>query len=165
MQAVETWFDPVDMFRQIAPKGIVTKQSRNPIDLAAQLDAEVPPTDNNPPSHSASINLEKSEKSDNVTVDGLKKMFGDLITALEQFAMPKISDQLPSTMRSSANSSWVKLSSANSGSDEEKANVSTQVEATLGAAVATPAVAEETRAVHAEMSRITSAECPFLNRE
>jgi len=34
MQKVETWFDPMDMFRQISPKGIVTREPRNPIDPA-----------------------------------------------------------------------------------------------------------------------------------
>jgi hypothetical protein len=40
LQAVETWFDPLEMFRQIAPNGSVNKVLNNPVpgeDLASQL--------------------------------------------------------------------------------------------------------------------------------
>lgn len=40
LQAVETWFDPMDMFRQIAPAGHVTKTKQTPTpgeDLTTQL--------------------------------------------------------------------------------------------------------------------------------
>jgi hypothetical protein len=32
LQSVETWFDPLEMFRQIAPEGIVNKGNREPGD-------------------------------------------------------------------------------------------------------------------------------------
>jgi len=40
VQKLETWFDPLEMFRQIAPNGIVNRQIRTPIpgqDLEAEL--------------------------------------------------------------------------------------------------------------------------------
>lgn len=44
LQSVETWFDPLEMFRQIAPNGIVNKTIVKPkegVSLEAQLDEEV----------------------------------------------------------------------------------------------------------------------------
>lgn len=41
LQSVETWFDPLEMFRQIAPNGIVNKTIAKPkesVDLESQLD-------------------------------------------------------------------------------------------------------------------------------
>ena len=40
LQAVDTWFDPLDMFRQIAPHGIVNKEIMNrKVDMSDALDA------------------------------------------------------------------------------------------------------------------------------
>lgn len=48
LQAVDTWFDPLDMFRQIAPSGIVNKQTMNHkvnLEMALDVDANYdPPT-------------------------------------------------------------------------------------------------------------------------
>jgi len=44
LQKVETWFDPLEMFRQIAPNGVVNKVTRKAVpgeDLSAALDEEV----------------------------------------------------------------------------------------------------------------------------
>lgn len=46
VEALETWFDPLEMFRQIAPEGIVTRSARQPVageDLCVVLDE---PNDN-----------------------------------------------------------------------------------------------------------------------
>ena len=43
LQSVETWFDPMEMFRQIAPNGIVNKTIVDPMpsqDLSAELHDE-----------------------------------------------------------------------------------------------------------------------------
>lgn len=46
LQAVDTWFDPLDMFRQIAPAGIVNKEVMNrKVELADALDTVVPQHD------------------------------------------------------------------------------------------------------------------------
>jgi hypothetical protein len=40
LQSVETWFDPMEMFRQIAPTGVVNRSFHVPIpgeDLSSQL--------------------------------------------------------------------------------------------------------------------------------
>jgi hypothetical protein len=43
LQAVDTWFDPLEMFRQIAPGGIVNKEIMNrKVDLADALETVVP---------------------------------------------------------------------------------------------------------------------------
>jgi hypothetical protein len=40
MQAIQTWMDPLEMFRQIAPYGVVNKETMNrKVDLEAALDA------------------------------------------------------------------------------------------------------------------------------
>lgn len=38
LQKVETWFDPLEMFRQIAPNGIVNKEVREPHDVGEDKD-------------------------------------------------------------------------------------------------------------------------------
>ena len=43
LQSVEVWFDPLEMFRQIAPSGVVSKVHHEPIpgqDLTSQLHGE-----------------------------------------------------------------------------------------------------------------------------
>lgn len=49
LQAVDTYFDPLDMFRQIAPNGIVNKQvidsKTHSVDKAAALDDPIPAND------------------------------------------------------------------------------------------------------------------------
>lgn len=41
LQELDTWFDPLDMFRQIAPKGIVNKENMNrKVDLESALDVD-----------------------------------------------------------------------------------------------------------------------------
>jgi hypothetical protein len=46
LQAVDTWFDPLEMFRQIAPGGIVNKEIMNrKVDLSDALETVVPQND------------------------------------------------------------------------------------------------------------------------
>jgi len=49
LQSVETWFDPMEMFRQIAPSGITNREIHVPTpgeDLASQLDGDEDPVGN-----------------------------------------------------------------------------------------------------------------------
>ncbi|KAE9992795.1 hypothetical protein EG327_007719 [Venturia inaequalis] len=50
---LETWFDPMDMFRQIAPKGIVNKQPMNSKTLVAS--PELPTSDTTPEVAASSV--------------------------------------------------------------------------------------------------------------
>lgn len=46
LQSVDTWFDPLEMFRQIAPHGVVNKETMNRnVDKADALDPVVPDMD------------------------------------------------------------------------------------------------------------------------
>lgn len=70
LQSVETWFDPLEMFRQIAPNGIVNKTIVDPMpsqDFSAELHGE---SHDHYVEHSESPIIPKAEVDDEVTDSG-----------------------------------------------------------------------------------------------
>ncbi|KAF2155545.1 hypothetical protein K461DRAFT_290566 [Myriangium duriaei CBS 260.36] len=116
LQAVDTYFDPMTMFKQIAPEGTVNKEI-----ISEKVD---PGTAYDLPSRSA----EQGDGTARKDVDEHLAEPADVV-----HPHPK---------------------------DMEKA-----VHPSAGQAVAVPAEAQETKITHEEMSGMSAAECPFLNRE
>lgn len=156
IQKIETWFDPMEMFKQIAPHGVVNKEIVNrkvgrsdDVENSAESEghddtAERPKsgTADNPnktvvdtPSIASQKTLETSQKHDAGAKEQPEDAVDDLLSrSVEQVHLqPK---------------------------DMEKA-----VDPKAGDAVVAPANSEEVKLTHEEMSRIAPMECPFMNRE
>ncbi|KEQ84408.1 hypothetical protein M438DRAFT_405636 [Aureobasidium pullulans EXF-150] len=69
LQEVNTYFDPIEMFRQIAPNGIVNKQVVDKrIDPSAALDADIPSQDGVELAHKhSSVHANESSPTDTAT--------------------------------------------------------------------------------------------------
>lgn len=171
MQKVETYFDAMEMFRQIAPKGIISKQPRNATDtrsLAAQLDNDEIVVNvalvAQQQSAGATSSSETSVKtSDDVTVDGLKNMPSDLSVAFEKFSSQEPDGLDDSKVRSSSNSSWARLNSENGSTANSEGNFdASKTEEGSTTSVAADISPEDIKAVHAELNLAAVRECPFL---
>jgi hypothetical protein len=161
LQKVETWFDPLEMFRQIAPNGIVNKEVRglNDDDDTASV-AEKEAGESARDELRETANKEKTEKQGRIeeregNEKGARDVENELINDLgeqstlkEETKEPSLVTGLPVDVVSPESSSVV------------------VGESTAGNAVAAAPNSEETQRTHEEMSRITAAECPFLmNKE
>lgn len=171
MQKVETYFDAMEMFRQIAPKGIISKQPRNATDtrnLAAQLDNDdivvnVALVAQQQSAGSTSSSEPSVKTSDDVTVDGLKNMPSDLSVAFEKFSSQDPDGLDDSKVRSSSNSSWARLNSENGSTANSERNVdASKTEEGSTTSVAADISSEDIKAVHAELNLAAVKECPFL---
>lgn len=120
LQKVETWFDPMEMFRQIAPNGIVNKEI---VEVKPGIQAstdEVPTTSQKDKGEAMSIQS-GGEARDSVTGSG--------------------------------------------NSIAEQRNAAEYSEVRPGNAIAAAPESEQTVMIYEEMSKITSSECPFMNKE
>jgi len=74
LQSVETWFDPMEMFRQIAPSGIVNKTIHEPVtgkDLSSQLHGDE--DDEHAPKHEFTENVVTASENTTEEVAAEKK--------------------------------------------------------------------------------------------
>ncbi|KAI9688146.1 MAG: hypothetical protein M1822_001652 [Bathelium mastoideum] len=151
---LETWFDPLEMFRQITPKGIVNKEI---VDKKVDLNGIIPTNQEELSNHTDEEKAALGAVSSS-TVNGEEA---------ERMNPDKISDptigMVPSTGPDHIDTHLAKPS------DEvhpHPKDVELAVQPVAGETVAAPADSAETKATHEEMSKATSTECPFLmNRE
>ena len=213
LQKVETWFDPLEMFRQIAPNGIVNKEVRGSSDDrdddhddhdydhegsagVAKDDApeggpkeEIGETATNKEGETGTKREESKEvkeKEDEGVVHELTKDFDQKSTLIEedhnknQSSPPNVESSPPPSSAAAAIVAAPTPAPASASAPADTSTNSTP-SSSRGPAPAPPKEAEEgegkgdaiatkpsdneTRRVHEEMSRITPAECPFLNQE
>ena len=118
LQSVDTWFDPLEMFRQIAPNGVGNKEV---VDKRVYPETPGEVEDHN----SASLAVRPAAEGESSVVSA----------GASTEVQPPPSD------------------------------VATAVQPSAGEGVAATAGSLETVMTHQEMSNMTAADCPFLNRE
>ena len=199
---LETWFDPLEMFRQITPNGIVNKEigsekveingvaSTGKEDLSEQTEEEKAALG---AVMSSAVNGEESDRMDLskvsvVSGEGTERTDSpqdflvngeetELIDPLKALAVNGDGTERKESAEAPDLSLGMKSSTEPDYIDEHLAKASDQVHPHLkdmemavqpaaGEAVAAPADSQETKMTYEEMSKVTSAECPFLmNRE
>lgn len=144
---METWFDPLEMFRQIAPNGIVNKEVRGsddhdeePASVAEKGDGENAPKVSKDRSEATS--KEEPEKRGIEKTEGKGDVEHELVKDFDEKSTLTEEESLKSPQN-------VEDSSAEIGLKPKDA-------------IAAAPSSEETQRVHEEMSRITAAECPYL---
>lgn len=184
LQAVDTYFDPLEMFRQMAPAGIVNRQAINKkvfaVDKAAALDSSVlmdEPALHSHPSRSRSQSRSSrdtkpaaaTQTSEVSEVNVPRSLYSSSVTGNVE---DRLREGLLGTTRDQSAASGVR-----DGVDEHLEKPATEVhphpktmeellQPNPGEAVAAPPDSEETVMTHEELSTITATECPFLmNRE
>lgn len=183
LQEVNTYFDPLDMFRQIAPGGIVNKDIMNKnVDLEAALD--------NPVTVPSNDGIKIAQEYNGV--DAVKAPEEPESTSQDQ-ASKELLEDIPRSQYSSSVTGNVEagLAAGIKGQHEDYSTaagmhddtdkllehsaevvhphpktVEEEVKPEAGQAVAAPAESIETRLTHEEMSNTAPSSCPFLmNRE
>lgn len=175
---METWFDPLEMFRQIAPNGIVNKEVRGsddhdeePASVAEKEDGENAPKVSKEKSEAADTEEPASvaEKGDGENAPNVSKENSEAANKEE----PEKRDVEKTEGKGDVEPELVKDFEEKATLTGEESTKSPQnvedssAEADLKPkdAIAAAPSSEETQRVHEEMSRITAAECPFLNQE
>jgi hypothetical protein len=130
LQNVNTYFDPMEMFRQIAPNGIVNKQVVDKrIDPSTALDTEIPSQDgvklakahsSDHPDESRPANTTSSSdaKANSIPTSGTCPVSGASMSAALSAGCPVMSAMQQSTISSPASSSegeWVKVPTKKEG--------------------------------------------------
>lgn len=143
LQSVETWFDPLEMFRQIAPTGEVTRTPAAAGDKSAQIDVD----DEKPP-------LAKQEKKSKIS--GLvNKIFS---------SKSRDNSQPSSPVAASPNTAEPVVATEAEASkmiDASEYVSTSDAKATSEVVEAAPTTEAEVAAVHGEMSGATPAQCPY----
>jgi hypothetical protein len=172
VQSLETWFDPLEMFRQIAPNGIVNKEIRKPApekDILSEL------TDPKIEATSSDENAPKDVKPESATAPGCPFLANTGLTNSEtpqSHPQPKDhsaaadgdgTDEIAGTPADDVEKDMVTASGAPL---EVKVAAEEKAELAPGSAVAAPIGSEETKATHEEMTTIKAEELPsLLNKE
>lgn len=133
VEKLETWFDPLEMFRQIAPHGIVNKQIVN------ESSEQTPG-----PKHAMSPHDQPM-------------LYSSTVNGSERPRTPDHNSDLP-------NKAVDELDEGADDVNPKPEYVEQSVEARKGEAVAGASETEK-RATYQEMSKITPAQCPFMNGE
>ncbi|KAF2762417.1 hypothetical protein EJ05DRAFT_725 [Pseudovirgaria hyperparasitica] len=142
LRKVETWFDPLDMFRQIAPKGIV---NREVVPLRADDGA------------GASADTESPSQSHDGADIGAE---GGVRVSSSSLSESSVDAQTQEQAEEQADAQEQEQEHIHPHEMEDA------VQPVAGEAVAAHPASAETQQTHEEMSRVTPAECPFLmNRE
>jgi hypothetical protein len=124
LQEVNTYFDPMEMFRQIAPNGIVNRQVVDKrIDPSSALDSEVPSqdglklaqahsSDHPDESRPAKTTSNSDTETNNLSTSGTCPVSGASMSAALSAGCPVMSAMQQNTISSPASSSegeWVKV--------------------------------------------------------
>ena len=154
VQKLETWFDPLEMFRQITPNGIVNKEISG---HKVELDG-TEPAEKEVPSRQAREEQAPLSAISSSTVNGEET---------RRMEPAKISDPtVGATPGQRPDGIDRHLAKTADDVHPHPKDAEMAVRPVAGQSVAAPADSEETKATHEEMSKATSAECPFLmNRE
>lgn len=149
VKKLETWFDPMEMFRQIAPNGIINKETvkleKEGIivdDFGVRQQSSEIITDGKTVANTGS-----KSNADNRTTNGVSTSEADIVAHSEH--------------GSSTND---RLTSSSMQAEHKVASQSGTV-AKEGIAMALPADDERTHEAYVEMSKVTPMQCPFMNKE
>lgn len=170
VQKLETWFDSMDMFRQIAPGGIINKEivgeAAKTEEIKPQGDAATPPTSND--DSTATEDPAPTPNTSDASAGGIPSSTpSSELAASSNPYKPSTTTEPPHSLPSHAATS--PYSTAVTGS-MEPAEPKQDVEETTtgqaaGEAVAASASSEEAKKAWQEMARVRGAECPFMNGE
>lgn len=167
--------DPLEMFRQAAPNGIVNKEIRKSVpgkDLASQLDDPIETQEvfeNSQTGTKANKDETVNEKAARV-IDTLLNSLSNLrsdfsSSSKDSIPKDKLKDIKTPNLGTSGRTDRDAVT-ASGASSADKIVAHEETELAPGDAEVAPADSSSTQADHEEMSRITPAECPFLmNRE
>ena len=162
---METWFDPLEMFRQIAPNGIVNKSVRGSDDddddekSVSEADkgkGETASATSNERNEAATQDQTEKPKTEETEAKGEAEQDNLIKEFNEKSTLEDKTEESPKPPAQNAESTIV-----------DPPTPAAEVDPLIPKdAIAAPANSEETRRVHEEMSNITAAECPFLmNKE
>jgi hypothetical protein len=155
---LETWYDPMTMFRQIAPQGIINKVPmpiRDPPEDAAASEGEAEEGIEEP---AVIVGRETVSVIQEATMHAGQESH----TALQEQAAVAHPGKAQATHPVISESSPVPAPSAEPAPTTMEAAVGPEP----GEAVATGGYTEEAKITHEEMSTITVADCPvFMNKE
>lgn len=175
LQKVDTYFDPLEMFRQIAPNGVVNKEPKTgaaaeqaePTAKPAEEHA-TPETDKHnevdDPRRSGTELADRTRAPEPEEHEQKKSIYTSSVTGAEEPSSKgiKTDDDVPEAV----NGVDRFLEHPADHVHPHPKDAEEAVKPQPGDAVAAPAGSEETRRTHEEMSKITPMECPFLmNRE
>ena len=186
VQKLDTYFDPLEMFRQIAPAGIVNKQIvDSKIDRSAALD-DLPSHDGATigkefnegqagnedgaqlPVRSAPSTSEKAPEAEKDTKTQLSETQAPIYdSTVNGAATEHMKNPSTSEMQNATGTDEVdKYLQSGASIHPHPKDVEEAVKPQAGEAVAAAPDAKETKMTHEEMSKTSAAECPFLlNRE
>lgn len=146
LQAVSTYFDPLEMFRQIAPNGVVNKQVVDKkMDRSAALDTEVPSHDG--------VKIAEEHNSAEKTSSGESCPFSGASMSAALSGCPVINFSRPTGSSPKRSGEQV---------HPHPHTMERAVKPVAGDAVVAEPQAEETKLTHREMSSITQDEVPTL---
>jgi len=149
---LETWFDPLEMFRQIAPEGIINKVTIDPKDPMI-----IEPED----MHKPNVAMEEQKSTPQ---EPTVKLNGDHADA----ALVDVKKDAPSVEDLAEEIRLANLDDTAKTDDTTTANekLSDQGQCPVaGQAVAAKPDSEEAKATYREMHKLTPLECPFMNVE
>ena len=160
VKKLETWFDPVEMFRQIAPNGIINKETVQPEAQGIKVEStpsqavngesalSVPAEDTHDPAAALANGTQNRDESMNdVMHDGeIEAKEGSRKASVAADA-----DEDPSAKRVNQQST--------------PPRVKEQRDLDEGSAIALPAEDTRTQEAYAEMNKVTPMQCPFMNKE
>lgn len=173
VQQLETWFDPLEMFRQISPTGEVTKSAKKAVpgeDFSAALDSEAFASVTTAsiiatPTSAPSVQISDISVPANAKVEDLNKLVADLSVALDALKVglagknktQEIVVGADSSPKSTGDLSWVNVIG---GAGPATPNLTAETSATEREEGAT------TKMTHEEMVKMGAGagECPFLGK-
>lgn len=184
VQKLETWFDSMDMFRQIAPNGIINKEiigqqtkkeEDSPTPAATQTESKAIPDrsvaggipESDPADERAASANTGAPDTTNTTPPALLDGSSTSIytSAVNGNAEPK--DPAKTNAEStSAPDEWDEMLAK--PADEVhpfRKDAEDAAKPGAGDAVAAAADSEEAKATYEEMSKVTPMQCPFMNKE
>ena len=173
LQKVETWFDPMEMFRQIAPNGIVNKEtvrSKSVPDEQATTEArttELPIMSKNgkdagPISSAHHDHIRKDDAAKPTFLHDDDKKDDGQVTSSVRTDKDLGDAKVPITIHSDDQKDVV---TGSGSSIEDKIHAAEKPEVAPANALATPLEAEPAVMTHKEMSQISPSGCPFMNKE
>jgi len=154
LQKVDTYFDPLEMFRQIAPEGIVNKQIvEKKVDPSTDLDALAPSNDG------VKIVEAHNNPGTEHSNDAAPPVPGAPATMQEEEEEDDFHDAQGDSIEKHLEQSADVV-------HPHRKDMENIIHPQPGQAVAAPADSQETRLTVEEMSSIAPRECPFMmNRE
>ena len=187
---LETFFDPLEMFRQITPSGVVNKEIAVDNDIASDnemtIENEIAVINETPINDGTAVGDDmvndkvQLDETDLAGQEHVSNHTGEQRDPLDSFSSSAVNGEEGERMDSAKASDITNGMTPSTGPDDIDAHlakssdevhphpkdVESAVQPTVGEAVAAPAHSKEAKATYEEMSKATPTECPFLmNRE